>query len=184
LFRVLPFWGESLVLWLWGGFRVGGSTLKFFFVIHFFFPWLVLLLVLFHLLALHEIGRSSSLGYSGSLNLIRFFPYYVAKDLLNLLFILFFFIFITQFPYILGDPEIFVKANYLIGPLHIVPEWYFLPFYAILRAIASKSLGVFFLILSLFLPFFLFVLKRYLSPLRALSYLVTFFLFTFLFFLG
>jgi ubiquinol-cytochrome c reductase cytochrome b subunit len=180
LLSVIPFFGPVLVNWVWGGFSVSGATLKFFFVLHFLLPWLLLVVVLLHLLFLHETGSSSKLFCHGDYDKIAFFRFYWWKDGVNLLFFFFFVFFVFFFPYRLGDPEIFIEADPMISPVHIVPEWYFLFAYAILRAIPNKVLGVFFLLLSIvsfFFFFFLFLMYLF------LGYLIRF-LFFFFFFVG
>lgn len=158
LLRVVPFYGKSLVFFIWGGFGLNSGTLKFFYLIHFISPFLILLLVFFHLFFLHFYGRTRDLGFSSKFISRSFFPYYWFKDFLNLLVILFFFIFLTCFPFLLGDCLGFEDVNELVSPVHIVPEWYFLWAYAILRAIPSKILGVLVLLFSI-LVYFLFFLS-------------------------
>lgn len=119
------------------------------FVFHFLLPWLVLLFVIVHIAALHRVGRTSSLYYSGSLEKGWFWPYFGAKDLLSFIFIFIFLIFVFIYPFYLRDPEIFIEANKIISPVHIVPEWYFCAHYGLLRSIPNKGLGVFLLIFSM-----------------------------------
>ena len=182
LLRVLPVWGESLLLWIWGSYNVRTATLKLFFTIHFLLPFLILLVVIVHLLALHKVGSTTFLGYSGNLYKVPFFPYYVIKDLINLVPISLALVFILEYPYLLGDPEIFQIANPIVSPVHIVPEWYFCACYAILRSIPRKSLGVLLMVLSLIIPIFIFLFYSSYSPFvlltRLLSYL---FIFNFVF---
>jgi len=122
-----------------------------------------------HLFVLHEVGRSSTLGYRGFLGKVPFFPYYWAQDSLNFLVLSVIFLFCLSLPYVLGDPEMFVEANSLVSPVAIVPEWYFLPFYAVLRAIPNKGLGVVFLFLRLLSLSLLAFLKNYMRPLVLFS---------------
>lgn len=159
LLSVIPVFGPQIVVWVWGGFGVSSATLKFFFVVHFLLPWALILVVLSHLLFLHDTGSTSKLFCHGDYDKIFFFPFYWWKDSYNVLFFLFFFFFVFFFPYSLGDPEIYIEADPLSRPVHIVPEWYFLFAYAILRAIPNKVLGVIALLSSLvsfyfFLSFF------------------------------
>ena len=156
LLSVIPFFGPSLVVWIWSGFSVGGATLKFFFVLHFLLPWALLIIILSHLLFLHNIGSTSKLYCHGDYDKVCFYPFYIFKDIYNILFWLFFVVFVFLLPFVLGDPEIFVEADPIVRPVHIVPEWYFLFAYAILRAIPNKILGVLALLFSI-LIFFLFV---------------------------
>lgn len=155
LLSVIPFFGVNLVYWFWGGFFVGASTLKFFFSLHFLLPWSFFVLLLLHLFFLHETGRSSSLLLHSQEDKLFFFPFFFFRDFYNFFFFFGFFFFVFYFPFTLGDAEMFTEANPLVSPSHIVPEWYFLFAYAILRSIPSKPLGVFFLLLSIFF-FFLF----------------------------
>jgi ubiquinol-cytochrome c reductase cytochrome b subunit len=144
------------VLWLWGGFSVGNVTLHRFFVLHVIIPFIMTALVIIHILLLHEFGSNNPLGISFlSRAEISLHPYYTLKDFLGMqdvfsvLFILCFFR-----PDIAGHPDNYIFANPLVTPAHIVPEWYFLPFYAILRSIPDKLTGVLglaFAILCLFL---------------------------------
>jgi ubiquinol-cytochrome c reductase cytochrome b subunit len=151
LLTVVPIWGISLVFWVWGGFSVGGGTLKFFFCLHFLLPWLGLLFVGLHLFFLHETGSTSSLFCFLDLDKVGFFPYFLVKDLLNILFFGFFVFLLLEFPFFLGDPEMFLESNFLVSPIHIVPEWYFLFAYAILRCVPDKMLGVMFMLGSILL---------------------------------
>ena len=174
LIRTIPFFGDSLLLWIWGGYRVGNATLKLFFVLHFLLPWFLLIVVVYHLLSLHSVGSTSNLGYRGGLGKVTFFPFYWAQDSVNFLFLFLAYLFILEFPYYLGDPEMFVEANPMMSPLHIVPEWYFLAYYAILRAIPNKSIGVAVLLLRLLVPMMFGLIRNYMSPLvlflRSLVY--------------
>ena len=149
LLTVIPFWGFNLVFWIWGGFSVTSSTLKFFFVFHFLLPWLSWIFVLFHLFFLHSRGRTSNLYCFLDLDKVNFFPYFIIKDILNLLVFIFFIFFSLSYPFYLGDSEIFLESNILVSPIHIVPEWYFLFAYAILRCVPNKILGVFLLLMRI-----------------------------------
>jgi len=121
LLRVIPIWGSVLVVWIWGGFTVGGATLKFFFVLHFLVPWGLLVLIMFHLIFLHDSGRTSVL-YCRYYDKVCFSPEYWGKDLYNVIFWILFFVFSLVYPFNLGDPEIFIEADPIISPVHIVPE--------------------------------------------------------------
>lgn len=154
LFTVIPFFGFKLVFWIWGGFSVTGATLKFFFVIHFLLPWLLVLFIFLHLFFLHDTGSTSKLYYCGSVFKLNFYSFYWLKDLFNLLVFFFFFIFLFLKPFSLGDPELFLEADFINSPVHIVPEWYFLFAYAILRSIPNKFLGILFLFVRIFSFFF------------------------------
>lgn len=179
LLTVIPIWGEIIVIWVWGGFTVSGATLKFFFVLHFLLPWFFLVLVIIHMLFLHETGSTSSLFCHGDYDKICFAPEYWVKDFLNFFVWLIFICFSLSYPFLLGDPEMFIEANTMMRPVHIVPEWYFLFVYAILRAIPDKVLGVLAL-LGRILIFFSFVfVNNYVRPLNKLNkFLVFNFIFT------
>jgi ubiquinol-cytochrome c reductase cytochrome b subunit len=177
LLSVIPFFGGDLVAWIWGGFSVSGATLKFFFVVHFLLPWALLFFVLFHLVFLHSSGRTSKLFCHGDYDKVVFFSFYWWKDGFNLLVFLFFFVFFFFFPFLLGDPEMFIEADPIMRPVHIVPEWYFLFAYAILRAIPNKVFGVFMLLLRI-LVFFLFIFfQNYCSVLDKMNKALVFFFF-------
>ena len=143
LFSAIPVVGPSIVEWLWGGFSVDNATLNRFFSLHYLMPFLIAGVTLVHLSLLHKEGSNNPLGINTNLETIPFYPYFYVKDLL------FFFIFLAVFsfflffyPNTLGHPDNYIPANPLVTPPHIVPEWYFLPFYAILRSIPDKLGGV------------------------------------------
>ena len=144
LFSALPIIGEPIVTFLWGGFGVDNPTLNRFFSLHYLLPFVIVGLVVFHIWALHIPGSNNPLGIEAApADKIPFHPYYTAKDAFGLgVFLLVYFAIVFWYPNILGDPLNYVVANPLVTPTHIVPEWYFLPFYAILRAIPDKLLGV------------------------------------------
>lgn len=142
LIRVIPINGESLMYFVWGGFRINWITLQLLFVVHFILPFLVLIIMVFHLLFLHNRGRTSVLYVHRGVEKISFFPYFWIKDMVNIIWYLLFIIVLLLYPYSLGEVELFEEANYLNSPVHIVPEWYFLTSYAILRSVPSKRMGV------------------------------------------
>jgi len=150
LFSAIPFIGDDLVKWLWGGFAVRNPTLTRFFSLHFLIPFIVAALSGVHLLYLHQTGRRNPLGLNRNFDKIRFHPYFTTKDLFGFVVIL---IILTTlcffYPWILGDPENFIPANPLVTPVHIQPEWYFLIAYAILRSIPNKIGGVIALVISI-----------------------------------
>jgi ubiquinol-cytochrome c reductase cytochrome b/c1 subunit len=137
LFSAIPLVGESIVTFLWGGFAVDNPTLNRFFSLHYLVPFLIVAVVFLHLVALHQFGSNNPVGIDiTKKDKIPFHPYYTIKDLLGLaVFMLVFAFFVFYSPNTLGHPDNYVPANPLVTPEHIVPEWYFLPFYAILRAI-------------------------------------------------
>ena len=144
-FDFIPFIGDGIVEWLWGGFAVGQPTLNRFFSLHYLLPFVLVGVVILHIWALHIPGSTNPLGIDakGPQDKIPFHPYYTAKDAFGLgVFIIFFSAFVFYMPDFLGHPDNYIKANPLVTPEHIVPEWYYLPFYAILRAIPDKLMGV------------------------------------------
>ena len=143
LFSAIPFIGSSIVEWLWGGFSVDNATLNRFFSLHYLLPFIIAGISLLHLTLLHSEGSNNPLGINTSIDYVSFYPYFYVKDLFAFLIFLIFFSFIVFFnPNILGHPDNYIPANPLVTPPHIVPEWYFLPFYAILRSIPDKLGGV------------------------------------------
>ena len=155
LFGAIPLVGENITAWLWGGYSLGNPTLNRFYSLHYLFPFLIFALVVLHIWALHIPGNNNPIGIDvkkNSKETMPFHPYMVMKDLLAMLvFILIFFGFVFYAPNFLGHPDNYIPANPLVTPEHIVPEWYLLPFYAILRAIPSKLGGVIFMFASIFI---------------------------------
>ncbi len=144
LMSAIPWVGQDIVEFIWGGFSVNNATLNRFFALHFVLPFILVALVLMHLIALHDtVGSSNPLGISGNYDRLPFAPYFIFKDLITIfIFIIVLSIFVFFMPNILGDSENYVMANPMQTPPAIVPEWYLLPFYAILRSIPNKLLGV------------------------------------------
>lgn len=155
-FSAIPYVGDSIVFWLWGGFSVGNATLTRFFSFHYLFPFIIAALVIVHLIILHEQGSNNPNGTGNDSDKVSFHPYFIVKDLYGffLLGILFSF-FVFFYPNYLGDAENFIASNPLVTPIHIVPEWYFLFAYAILRAIPNKLGGLLALVASLIIVLFL-----------------------------
>nr|YP_010480559.1 cytochrome b [Trichomalopsis sarcophagae]UVN15284.1 cytochrome b [Trichomalopsis sarcophagae] len=158
LVSAIPYIGEHIVLWLWGGFSVNNATLNRFYSIHFILPFIIMMMVMLHLVFLHETGSNNPMGLNSNMNKVSFNPYYIIKDLLGFIIMLTMLLLICLInPYLLSDPENFNPANSMITPIHIQPEWYFLFAYAILRSIPNKLGGVVALLLSililLILPF-------------------------------
>ncbi len=150
LFSAIPYIGEDLVKWIWGGFAVDNPTLTRFFSLHFILPFVVAAFRALHLLFLHQTGRGNPLGLNRNFDKIRFHPYFRTKDLFGFFVIIFSLLFIClSNPWLLGDPENFIPANPLVTPVHIQPEWYFLMAYAILRSIPNKLGGVVALAISI-----------------------------------
>ena len=167
LLSAIPVSGIYIVMWLWGGFSVGGPTLSRFFSLHYIFPFLIVGVVFFHLFYLHIKGSSNPSFISPEVNrsYIPLYPYFVVKDGVGLFFYFtIYFIFICFFPDFLGHSDNYIPADPMKTPEHIVPEWYFLPFYAILRSIPDKLWGVIAMLFSIliffFLPFFSYVLYK------------------------
>jgi len=165
LFSAIPLVGGSIVEWLWGGFSVDNATLNRFFSLHYLVPFLIAGLTLIHLSLLHGDGSNNPLGINKNVNFISFYPYFYTKDLLAFFYLLFFLLFfVFFFPGTLGHPDNYIPANSLVTPAHIVPEWYFLPFYAILRSIPNKLGGVIAMVAAILilmlLPFINFTLSR------------------------
>jgi len=159
LLSAIPYLGNIIVYWIWGGFSVDNATLNRFFVFHFITPFIVLIMVIFHLFFLHLTGSNNPIGSRRKRFKVPFHPFFSLKDLIGFLFFFIFLFFICfYFPYYLGDPDNFSIANPIVTPLHIKPEWYFLFAYAILRSIPNKLGGVIALLISIlilgFLPFF------------------------------
>ena len=143
LCSAIPIIGETIVPWLWGGFSVDNATLNRFFSFHYLFPFLITGLVIVHLLVLHDYGSNNSLGIPCNKSVIQFHSYFTIKDFLGIIIGLFiYFVFVFFYPNLLGHPDNYIPANSLVTPAHIVPEWYFLPFYAILRSVPDKLAGV------------------------------------------
>jgi ubiquinol-cytochrome c reductase cytochrome b subunit len=144
LMSAIPWVGQDIVEFIWGGFSVNNATLNRFFALHFVLPFVLAALALMHLIALHDsAGSGNPLGVSGNYDRLSFSPYFIFKDLITIfLFIIILSVFVFFMPNALGDSENYVVANPMQTPPAIVPEWYLLPFYAILRSIPNKLLGV------------------------------------------
>lgn len=140
----IPWVGQDIVEFIWGGFSVNNATLNRFFALHFLLPFIIAALALTHLVVLHATaGSGNPLGVSSNYEKLPFAPYFIFKDLITFfLFILVLSLFVFFMPNILGDCENYVMANPMQTPSAIVPEWYLLPFYAILRSIPNKLFGV------------------------------------------
>nr|YP_010833234.1 cytochrome b [Philine kinglipini]WFG53981.1 cytochrome b [Philine kinglipini] len=156
LLSAIPYLGPSTVEWIWGGFSVGQSTLNRFFSLHFILPFLIGGLSLLHLIFLHEKGSTNPLGDLNHISKIPFHPYFTWKDIVGFLVLIGMLVILGFFmPTVLGDPENFIPANSMVTPVHIMPEWYFLFAYAILRSIPSKLGGVIALVMSIAVLYFL-----------------------------
>nr|AEN94970.1 cytochrome b [Campostoma ornatum] len=150
LLSAVPYMGDTLVQWIWGGFSVDNATLTRFFAFHFLFPFVIAGATVLHLLFLHETGSNNPAGLNSDADKISFHPYFSYKDLLGFVLMLLALTSLSLFsPTLLGDPENFTPANPLVTPPHIQPEWYFLFAYAILRSIPNKLGGVLALLFSI-----------------------------------
>jgi ubiquinol-cytochrome c reductase cytochrome b/c1 subunit len=156
LFSAIPVVGQGIVTFLWGGFTVGNPTLNRFYALHYLLPFVILGVVLLHLIALHRFGSNNPLGIDmkGPQDTLPFHPYFTIKDLFGLtVFLLVYAFFIFYAPNFLGSADNYIPANPMQTPNHIVPEWYLLPYYAILRSVPNKLLGVILAFGSIFLMF-------------------------------
>ena len=139
----IPVAGKPIVQWLWGGYTVANPTLNRFYSIHFVLPFLIAGVTLIHLALLHKVGSNSPIGSDTGVDNIPFYPYYVSKDIFAFtVYLLIFGIFVFYFPNVLNHPDNYIPADPLHTPAHVVPEWYFLPYYAILRSIPHKAGGI------------------------------------------
>nr|WOW99150.1 cytochrome b [Tropiduchidae sp. 1 WQW-2023a] len=150
LISAIPYMGEMIVKWIWGSFAVDNPTLNRFFSFHFILPFMLSVMILMHIIFLHETGSSNPLGMKNNIDKIPFHPFFSIKDVLGLVMtIAMFSMFINLSPFMMMDPENFTPANPMVTPVHIQPEWYFLFAYAILRSIPSKLGGVLALMMSI-----------------------------------
>nr|YP_006883978.1 cytochrome b [Gymnomystax mexicanus]AFS65946.1 cytochrome b [Gymnomystax mexicanus] len=169
LFSAIPYIGQTLVEWAWGGFSVDNPTLTRFFALHFLLPFVIVGFTLVHLTLLHETGSNNPLGIPSDCDKIPFHPYYTIKDILGFVLMLSLLVSLALFsPNLLGDPENFTPANPLVTPPHIKPEWYFLFAYAILRSIPNKLGGVLALAASILVLFLVPLLHT--SKLRSMTF--------------
>lgn len=185
LFSAIPLVGEDIVVWLWGGYSVDNPTLNRFFALHFLLPFVIFGLVIIHVIALHMHGSGNPTGIEVKTekDTVPFHPYYTVKDFFGMgVFFLVFFYFLFFAPNSLGHPDNYIEANPLVTPPHIVPEWYFLPFYAILRSIPDKLGGVIAMFGAIVIWFALPWLDR--SPVKSGHYRPMFKIFTMLLFVS
>nr|AND96248.1 cytochrome b [Scaptodera rhadamistus] len=161
LVSAIPYIGNMIVQWLWGGFAVDNATLTRFFTLHFLLPFIILAMVMIHLLFLHQTGSNNPLGTNSNIDKSPFHPYFSLKDsvgFISLMFLIMLLVLIN--PYLLGDPDNFIPANPLVTPIHIQPEWYFLFAYAILRSIPNKLGGVMALVFSIAILFIMPIINK------------------------
>src|SRR5437870_3351202 len=171
LFSAIPGVGESIVTWLWGGYAVGNPTLNRFYSLHYLLPFVIAGVVVLHVWALHVVGQNNPTGIEpqSEKDTVAFTPYATVKDALMLsAFLIVYCWFVFYIPNFLGHSDNYIPANPAVTPTHIVPEWYYLPFYAILRAIPNKLLGVIALLASIVILAFLPWLDT--SPVRSARY--------------
>src|SRR5580765_8450656 len=145
LFSAIPGVGDAIVTWLWGGYAVGNPTLNRFYSLHYLLPFVIAGVVVLHVWALHVVGQNNPTGIEpkSEKDTVAFTPYATIKDgFLLAAFIILYAWFVFYIPNFLGHADNYIPANPAVTPTHIVPEWYYLPFYAILRAIPNKLLGV------------------------------------------
>ena len=184
LFSAIPFVGESIVTFLWGGFSVDNPTLNRFFSLHYLMPFLIAGVVVLHIVALHRFGSNNPIGIDakGPQDTIPFHPYYTIKDLFGVaVFLLLLAGAVFFFPNAMGHPDNYIPANPMQTPAHIVPEWYFLPIYAILRAVPDKLGGVLLMFSAILVLFVLPWLDR--SPVRSARFRPVFRIFFWLLFI-
>nr|AKK32554.1 cytochrome b [Stenopirates sp. PJ-2015] len=156
LMSAIPFIGMDIVKWLWGGFSINNSTLTRFFSLHFILPFIILMLMMIHLLFLHQTGSNNPLGTNSNYEKMSFHPYFSSKDIMGMMIMLYIYLMLNFLqPNLLGDPENFMPANPMITPIHIQPEWYFLFAYAILRSIPNKLGGVITMFMSILMLMFI-----------------------------
>ncbi len=159
---VIPVIGKDVVYWVWGGYAINNSTLNRFFSLHYLLPFVIAVFALYHIYTLHKTGSSNPLGIRTSkLDKINFYPFFLVKDLFGLFIMLIvYLVFVIKYPEALGHTDNNIKANPLVTPSHIVPEWYFLPMYGILRSIESKTYGIILMFLSMLVLFVLPILDK------------------------
>lgn len=158
LLGAIPLIGGDILFLLWGSYSIDNVTLHRFYSLHYLLPFVILMISIIHLALLHEFGSNNPLGISVELDNAPFIPYYGIKDTYTIILFLFiFFIFVFFFPDKLGHSDNYIMANSLVTPPHIVPEWYFLPLYAVLRSVPNKLLGLFlivcFIVCIILIPF-------------------------------
>nr|YP_010758770.1 cytochrome b [Binodoxys acalephae]WEX30815.1 cytochrome b [Binodoxys acalephae] len=161
LLSALPYIGQMMVEWIWGGFSVDNATLNRFYSFHFLLPFVLIMFMMIHLMYLHETGSNNPLGVNSNYYKVIFHNYFTLKDILGFIILIFLLMYIVmENPYVLGDPENFVMANSMVTPVHIQPEWYFLFAYTILRSIPDKLSGVIALLCSILVLYFLPILNN------------------------
>nr|AVN68185.1 cytochrome b [Nocticola sp. JW1 9/1] len=161
LISAIPYLGKNIVQWIWGGFAIDNPTLNRFFTLHFIMPFIITLMVMIHLMFLHQTGSNNPLGMNMNIDKIQFHPFFSSKDITGLMIMWMLLMMISiKEPNALSDPDNFIPANPLITPPHIQPEWYFLFAYAILRSIPNKLGGVIALLMSILILILLSLLNQ------------------------
>lgn len=169
LLSAIPYIGDDIVKWVWGGFSVSNATLNRFFSLHYLLPFILAGLAVVHIIALHTEGSNNPIGVRSDIDKVQFHYYYVLKDSYGVAVLaIIVSVIVFLYPYFLGDAENFKQANPLVTPVHIQPEWYFLYAYAILRSIPNKLGGVVALFSSFLILFLLPILHS--SSLRGLTF--------------
>lgn len=169
LVTVIPYVGDDLVEWLWGGYSVSSPTLRRIFTLHYLMPFILTAMVVVHIYILHQPGSSSELGVTSEFRKFLnkatgFHAYYITKDLFVSIFVLIIFcIFVFYLPEFFNHPDNYNRANPLVTPTHIVPEWYFLPFYGMLRSILEKKYGIIVALFAILSFFFIAAYEKYYS---------------------
>lgn len=189
---VIPLVGKHIVYWVWGGFAINNATLNRFFSLHYLLPFVIAVLSAYHLYMLHKPGSSNPLGFrTHRLDKIPFYPYFIVKDIFGIILIFIpYSLFVFFYPELLSHSDNYIKANPLVTPPHIVPEWYFLPLYGILRSILDKTYGIIIMFVSLlcllFLPYLekSFIRGKMFKPFNRILFWMFTFNFIFLGFLG
>lgn len=182
LLSAIPFIGSDLVPFIWGGFSVSNPTIQRFFALHYLLPFILAALVVMHFMALHVHGSSNPLGITGNMDRVPMHGYFVFKDLITVfVFLLVFSLFVFFSPNTLGHPDNYIPGNPMVTPASIVPEWYLLPFYAILRSIPDKLGGVVAMFSALLILLILPITDRSVIRGNTFKILSKFFYFLFLF---
>ena len=182
LLTVIPLIGDEVVYWIWGGFSINNATLNRFFCLHYLLPFIVLLLMILHFILLHQVSSSNELKLKSIVNTkISFYPYFIIKDLLTVLISFSIYtIVIFYTPELFNHTINYVPANSLVTPSHIIPDWYFLPFYAILRSILNKTLGIIMMFLSMIVLYIFPILDPGLGYIKIISSIYRIFFWFFL----
>ena len=158
LLRIFPF-GNIIIILLWGRFSINNPLIQFFYSLHFIFPFILLLIVVVHFYILHIKGSNNTFSVLNNNEKIKFYNYFLVKDIFTIIYLIIFLTIVIIKPIILLDRENSIKANYIISPIHIQPEWYFLYIYAVLRSIPNKVGGVLFSFIIILLIFLLIIIN-------------------------